>query len=213
MNTEKIRPGKPNGIKKIQIGCGPKYILDDWWNVDLRIFKGIDEAFDATKVWPFLKCAEYIYAEHFLEHLSFKGAVDFLDNSRSALVDGGRIRLSTPSLEWVLKTHFTFQSATAVDQTWAINRAFRGWGHQFLYSKETLIELLSSRGFSSIEFFDYGKSNDLSLIGLERHGGYRIVDGFPSVWIVEAIATNSVIDDSFFNEGQNKFYQYVESGH
>lgn len=215
-NCKKIGPGNPDGLTKVQVGCGPNNLMNDWWNVDLRNFKGIDQNFDATQPWPFSHCLNYIYAEHFLEHLSFDQAIKFLDHARTALTDGGRLRISTPSLEWVLKTHFTFETRQqkVIDQTWAINRAFHGWGHQFLYSREMLCQLISSRSYSNVEFFEYGKSSDEALRNLECHGGYQVVDGFPSVWIVEAsVSTTKPEDDTFITESVAKFSRYVAAGH
>lgn len=211
----KIRPGQPEGIRKLQVGCGPHNLLSDWWNVDLRDFKGIDEVLDATQPWPFTSCLDYIYAEHFLEHLSFSKAVLFLKNARKSLSDTGRIRLSTPSLEWVLKTHFTFKSEKddIINQTWAINRAFHGWGHQFLYSREVLVELLKATGYENIQLFEYGVSDTYEFTNIERHGGYRVVDGYPSVWIVEATNGHSVPNTKILDEGEEKFSRYVASGH
>lgn len=215
---EKRSPGDLLGIKRVQVGCGPKNILPDWWNVDIRSFNGIDEVMDVTQPWPWKSILSYVYAEHFLEHLTVPQAIAFLVEAGNALQIGGKIRLSTPSLEWVLKTHFLFDDATQqrkLDQTWAINRAFRGWGHQFLYSREMLRWVLDSTGFQDIAFFEYGLSNDQDLMRLERHGGWQVECGYPSVWIVEATRSDQPITSSedLATEAEAKFLKYVGSGH
>ncbi|MEI2418965.1 hypothetical protein V6O07_01725, partial [Arthrospira platensis SPKY2] len=71
------------------------------------------------------------------------------------------IRLSTPSVEWVLSTHFNLsetQPEKRVNSTFAINRAFHGWGHQFLYSKEFLTALLENIGYENVTYCEYSKS-------------------------------------------------------
>ena len=80
MSVKQLRlsPQNHNGIKKVQVGCGPHNIMADWWNVDIRPFPGIDQVMDVTKPWPF-NGLEYVYGEHFLEHLSLEGAIAFLD--------------------------------------------------------------------------------------------------------------------------------------
>ena len=35
-------PNDPGGIARLHVGCGPKNLMADWWNVDIRSFKGID---------------------------------------------------------------------------------------------------------------------------------------------------------------------------
>ena len=53
---------------------------------------------DVTKPWPF-NGLEYVYGEHFLEHLSLEGAIAFLNNVWKSLKPGGVILLSTRSVE------------------------------------------------------------------------------------------------------------------
>lgn len=216
--TSRLCPSYANGIKKVQIGCGPHNILTDWWNVDIRPFPGIDRVMDVTQPWPF-NDLEYVYGEHFLEHLSLEGAVDFLNNAWNSLKPGGMIRLSTPSLEWVLSTHFTLSEPNAekrISSTFAINRAFHGWGHQFLYSKEFLTSLLENLGWSSIKYCEYGKSEQPALTGLERHGKVSFFNGYPSVWIVEALRDNTRNESGivpYTNFLEKSYITYVRAGH
>ncbi|NJO39612.1 MAG: hypothetical protein HC769_15240 [Cyanobacteria bacterium CRU_2_1] len=213
-----LSPDHPNGIKKLQVGCGPKNILLDWWNVDIRPFPGIDQAMDVTQPWNF-ENLEYVYGEHFLEHLTLDGAIAFLRQAWNSLKIGGVIRLSTPSLEWVLLTHFDLSESNPkkrVSSTFAINRAFNGWGHQFLYSQEFLTELLENLGYQNILFCEYGQSDHVELASLERHGKYRIVGGYPSVWIVEASRSQTVSEESishYLNAIENSYLKYARAGH
>lgn len=172
---------------------------------------------DVTQDWPWsgLDC---VYGEHFLEHLDIAGAFRFLVNGGRALRPGGRIRLSTPSVEWVLRTHFTFDKTgqdKRLDQTFAINRAFHGWGHRFLWSREFLETALTEVGFREVAFHAYGESGDPALRGLERHGGYRVVDGYPSVWVVEGVRgpTEPAPPSDFLKTVHDQFNRYVQSGH
>jgi len=50
----------------------------------------------------------------------------------------------------------------------ALNRAFHGWGHQFLYN-ETLRASLLDAGFADIARCAFGESAHPALGGLERH--------------------------------------------
>ncbi len=210
-------PSEPDGIKRVQVGCGPHNIFDDWWNVDIRAFKGIDQVMDVSVDWPWVRCLDYVYGEHFLEHLTLPQALGFLVSAGNALQVGGRIRLSTPALEWVLKTHFTFSDDynDVMGETCAVNRAFHGWGHQFLYSKVMLETMLVTLGYQSVQFFDYGHSNDPVLCNLERHGKWRIQAGYPSVWVVEAVRGEQEIicTGAFREQLWNRYLRYVDGGH
>jgi len=208
--------------KKFNVGCGPYHLKEGWTNIDIRPFDGVDLVFDVTNAWPCSNDLEFVYGEHFIEHLSVDAAFLFLDNVYSSLLKGGIVRLSTPSLEWVLSTHFSlsnFSSSEIISQTIGLNRAFYGWGHRFLYSRKMLEAILLSCGFSTVCFCDYGKSSRLALCELEQHPGYTVIDNtfgsFPSVWIVEAekIEDIPVIDVNLRNAVIKDFLSHVESGH
>jgi predicted SAM-dependent methyltransferase len=172
--SERKGPDQEGGMCKIQVGCGPHNIFPDWWNVDVRPFPGVDAVFDATQTWPYSNL-RFIYGEHFLEHLNLDQAIKFFISAGKSLAPGGVLRLTTPNLEWVMRTHYRFASdprATLID-TLRTNRAFHGWGHQFLYSKSMVTALCSSIGFEKVEFFDYGESPHEELRNLERHGKWR----------------------------------------
>lgn len=218
MEVSRFPPNHPEGIRRVQVGCGPHHVRADWWNIDILAFKGIDQAMDVTDPWPWNSCLEFVYGEHFLEHLAIEDAVRFLANAGNALVPGGRIRLSTPALEWVLFTHFQLNGSddNKVNETFAINRAFHGWGHRFLYSKAMLSCLLTNIGFKSVTFFRFGESDTEELRNLERHGSWSIAGGFPNTWIVEA--TRNAGDairptEILLNEIEIKMARYVRSGH
>jgi predicted SAM-dependent methyltransferase len=215
---DRLSPSHLLGIKKLQVGCGPKNINLDWWNVDIRHFAGIDEVMDVTTPWPWTDCLDLVYGEHFIEHLAIDRAFLFLVSANMALKTGGKIRLTTPSLEWVLSTHFSMQDdlphRNGINQTLVINRAFYGWGHRFIYSKVMFETLIKSAGFAEISFCEYGKSEDNRLVNIERHGGYRVQNGYPSVWIVEGTKEIGGINDvSIIDRIHQDFLNHVASGH
>jgi predicted SAM-dependent methyltransferase len=211
-------PEHPDGLRSVQVGCGPMHLRSNWWNTDLRPFKGIDETLDVTEPWRWSGILDYVYGEHFLEHLSMDQAIAFLTNAGQALRPGGRIRLSTPSLEWVLSTHFRLGSQDpeeTIADTFRMNRAFHGWGHRFLYSRATLTWLLEQHGYRDIGCYDYGASEDPNLANLELHGGFSVANGYPSVWIVEAAKGDGAIGigPDAKQRIEQDFSRYVRSGH
>ncbi len=214
---QKRGPTYKDGIKRVQVGCGPHNLLPDWWNVDVRKFSGIDEVCDVTQAWPW-KDLEYVFGEHFIEHLPLDQALRFLENAGMSLRSDGTLRLSTPNLEWVLRTHFLHgqvEEQRRVLDTIKMNRAFHGWGHHFLYTKEILAFVLTEMGFANVTFHSYGESANLELCHLERHGGFQVYDGQPSVVIVEARRGPRpiTIPASLMAFLHEHFLRYVASGH
>jgi predicted SAM-dependent methyltransferase len=214
---ERIGPSNPEGIKKVHVGCGPHAIMEDWWNIDIRKFPGIDEAIDATAPWPF-QDLHYVYAEHFLEHLTLDQATQFLIHSGRSLREGGILRLSTPNLEWVVHTHFQtgpIEQSKRLMDTLRTNRAFHGWGHQFLYSAEMLAHILDAVGYDVIVPCTYGHSAHLELDNLEKHGNYVVTDGFPSVVIFEATRGQSppAASPELTSYLHENYLRYVAAGH
>ena len=203
-------------VRRLHVGCGPHHRPPGWWNVDIRWFPGVDQVLDVTRPWPF-RDLEAVFAEHFLEHLDPDEAVRFLCHARRALAEGGQIRLSTPSLEWVMATHFDLNESDRqrrVAATMGTNRAFHGWGHRFLWSKEMLVELLTRLGWSDLRFHHYGESDRPHLAGLEGHGKFTVEAGYPSVWIVEATSDGPAPDPAPVLDWLEAAYlRFVRSGH
>jgi len=201
----------------VQVGCGPSNLLADWWNVDIRRFPGIDEVADATAPWPW-RGLDFVYGEHSLEHLPPDAALRFATAAAAALRPGGVLRLSTPSLEHVWVTHFRPAAGRpaqdVIRETYQANRAFHGWGHRFLYSREMIERLLTGAGFADLSFHAYGESDHPLLRGIERHPGWDHVEGWPTVWIVEAVATGIPAETAALAaEIDTEFARYVRSGH
>ena len=204
-------------LRRVQVGCGPKNAYPDWWNVDLRAFPGIDQQLDVTHEWPFAEL-DYVYAEHFLSALFIDDAVEWFRKVGLSLRKGGRIRISTPNLRWVYRTHFKIDSPDVrrrIDDTFTLNRAFHGWGYKFLYTPEMLTYILTELGYEDVGLHSYGVSNCADLNNIERHGGYSIVDGDPSVVIIEGMRGDKTIQGSakFLEDIEESFAKYVKHGH
>jgi predicted SAM-dependent methyltransferase len=173
---------------RLHVGCG-SVTLKGWINVDKQSYPGIDYVVDVTKGLPF-ENLDYVFAEHFIEHLSYDQGASFLRESRRALAADGVLRLSTPNLDWVWMTQYHLgrwgESSEAVRDCFWLNKAFRGWGHQFLYNLPALIECLHDAGFARVESCAYGQSRHEALSGLEHHEKYPDTPELPHILIVEA---------------------------
>ena len=172
---------------RLHIGSGSES-LSGWVNIDNRALPGVDQVLDVRRGLPFQEVAS-IYAEHFLEHLSLDEGLAFLAECRRVLTEEGTLRLSTPNLDWVWATHYRPKwpsDADALRDCLQLNRAFRGWGHQFLYNRPMLEAALKSVGFARAVFCRYGQSDVPGLAGLERHETWQDSPELPHVLIAEA---------------------------
>ena len=208
----------PQTVRKVHVGCGPHALLEGWCNSDVRAFAGVDHVMDATGPWPF-RDLTHVFGEHFIEHLEIDRAIDFLVHAGSSLAPGGRIRLSTPNLAWVMAAHVLHGDDIDVEQrlerTLALNRGFYGWGHRFLWTAEMLTGVMASLGYQQVELHEYGQSGDPELAGLERHGNYSVLDGLPSVIITEGVRGAAPIahNPSIAAWIDHEFLRHVRSGH
>jgi predicted SAM-dependent methyltransferase len=179
---------------QLHLGCGP-LALDGWINVDNQPYAGIDFRWDLSRGIPF-RNARYIFAEHFIEHLSYQQGAEFARGCRAALRDDGILRLSTPNLDWVWTIAYRPAQWTSEDEAlsdcFVVNRAFRGWGHQFIYNLTTLTALLQNAGFANVRMLRYGESDTAALSGLERHEQYQDSPELPHVLVIQASGRREV---------------------
>jgi predicted SAM-dependent methyltransferase len=174
--------------ERLHIGCGNSPI-PGWVNVDQFPLPGVDRVLDVGEGLPF-RDVSFLYAEHFLEHLALQEALAFLRGCRRVLSAAGVLRVSTPNLDWVMLTHYRVgewaTAAEAVEDCLKANRAFHGWGHQFLYNRQTMALALTTAGFAEVTFHRYGQSDRPELAGLERHEPSSDHPELPHVIIAQA---------------------------
>lgn len=181
------KPREEERPLRLHIGCGQQAIAG-WINIDSRALRGVDRVLDVRRGLPF-RGVSAIYAEHFLEHLAFDDGFGFLKECRRVLAPDGILRLSTPNLDWVYATQYHPSHSTAQEtlhDCFQLNRAFHGWGHQFLYNRGTLEALLKAAGFATIRFHAYGQSEVPEFVGIERHETWEDTPEMPHVLIAEA---------------------------
>jgi len=173
--------------RKLHVGCGP-VLLPGWINIDNQPYPGIDAVVDVRDGLAYDNL-DFIFAEHFIEHLSYHDGQRFLRNCRAALAPHGILRLTTPNLDWVWLTQYHpgqwQHPGEAVRDCFWMNKAFRGWGHQFLYNLQTLTECLHDAGFATVEPTRYGESRHDDLRNIERHEQYPDAH-LPHIVIAEA---------------------------
>lgn len=185
------RPAASLKSVRLHVGSGGRR-LDGWINIDRKRLPGVDRVLDVRRGLPF-SAVDAIFAEHFLEHLTLDEARRFLAECRRVLGSDGVLRLSTPNLDWVVRFCYHdapgAQLAQRVADAAAINRAFHGWGHRFLYNDAMLAACLREAGFAEIAFETYGRSRTPGLSNLEGHEPSPDTAELPHVLIAEARGT------------------------
>lgn len=173
-------------ISKLQVGCGKNH-LNNWLNTDLFLSGGVIYL-DATKPLPFRNNSlDYIFTEHVFEHINYHDGFGFLKEARRVLKPGGRIRISTPDLSFLIrlynepdadisKNYIKHAIDSYVEEpkvfvrSVVINNFFYSWGHRFIYDYETLSYALQTAGFEKMVRFQPFESDDPNLQNLEAHG-------------------------------------------
>ena len=162
---------------KIHLGSGYEFI-DGWVNVDMvssnrsdfikwDLSKGLPPQFEHGTI-------DFIFSQHFLEHLSRDHALVLMKDCYKKLKYGGVIRTVVPDLDVVVKRYVNNDLPTGGPGAWLpknkcimINQSFHAWGHQFLYNSEELLELLKEAGFNKFMFPEYKQSLFSELCGVD----------------------------------------------
>ncbi len=151
-----------------------------WLNVDL-FGPAADLRLDLRRPLPFPDdAAEYIYVEHFFEHLEYPNVVDstgwqlespglrsealqFLRECRRVLKPGAVLDLVVPDAEGMIGVYVSRHERQESDIAWwgptwcdtrmhHVNYLFRqGREHKYAYDAETLARVLEGAGFDRIE--------------------------------------------------------------
>ncbi len=182
-----------NEIRKLQIGTGDRnHCIEGWLNTCISGFGGA-VFLDATKKFPIKDDSfDYIFSEHFIEHIKFEQAVFHLEECYRILKRGGKIRIVTPDLEALTNMHNNknideiqkeylddtyemwlkagnFPKRNELLDVFTINNFFYSWGHKFIYDLKTLYYIINKCGFSEVKQCKLGSSEDKNFNGIETH--------------------------------------------
>lgn len=194
-------------IRRLQIGSG-RNCISDWLNTDRDTALSKETVFlDASKKLPFNNCTfNYIYHEHFIEHIEYSEGVRLIQECFRVLKPSGKIRISTPDLNFLVELFAENKSelqkryiewavlrsdSDLNNDTFVINNFFQSWGHKFIYDFKTLKEVLVRAGFMNIRKCRVGESDDKNLQDLEHHN-YEIGDEFNKLESLVVEATKPV---------------------
>lgn len=181
-----------HAIRKIQIAPGELPVKKEGW-LTADIYTG-DIYLDATRKLPFPdNSIDYIFSEHFLEHLNFASAIRHLNEIYEVIKPKGVVRISVPNLEKLVDVYIRkdedllksfldllrkivpddekpiFQRRKRMLPAEFINVNFYGFDHYFMWDFEIFDQVLKVLGFSNIKQFKERESNIPELRNLERH--------------------------------------------
>jgi len=169
------------GPIKLNIGSGTDY-KRGWINIDNNSDDNIEKLdlnWDLRYPLPFPdNSVDFIFNEHFVEHLTVEEARAILADLKRVLKAGGVLRIAMPDLAMVVDQYMNVDLADdpvikrfKMDfiQTKAerINMSFRWWGHKWLYDWEELDRRLRESGFVNTRQGQHGKSRYKELCKLE----------------------------------------------
>jgi predicted SAM-dependent methyltransferase len=160
-------------FSRLHLACGD-HLLDGWANVDMhgpsRVIR-----WDLTRPLPVATASmDYVYTEHFIEHIERRQAERLLRECRRVLKPGGVLRLSTPSLRVLVDDYAAGRTRGWEDMGWTpstpcqlINEGMRMWGHQFVFDAAELEGLLRDTGFAQVAPRPWRGSPHEALANLE----------------------------------------------
>jgi predicted SAM-dependent methyltransferase len=144
-----------------------------------------------------------VYGSEVIEHITLWEARSTLAEIARVLKPGGVLRLTTPDMKAVLQIYLGEHERTTPEtrrvswlgpefspEIW-INHVFRGYGHQFVHSFDSLRNELLAAGFDRVERCQPQRSSSglPQLDGIDLHAGPDAPDAsFDATMILEAYA-------------------------
>lgn len=175
---------KGNGIN-LHIGSGDLVISDNWINIDLEQASTVDISMNVLDGLPFQKdSVDFVYSEHFIEHLPKQGTKNFLADVYRILKPGGVHRILTPDIRGCVDVFLKdtwpelgwtkqYKIETSADY---LNMTMRLWGHQYLFDKETLIRFASAAGYTDMTWEALNESRFPILQNIDTRKNSIILD-------------------------------------
>lgn len=171
---------------KLHIGCGTIY-KEGWINIDNNSdnnIKKLDFMWDLRKPLPLPEnSVDFIYNEHFLEHLTVDNGVGLIKNLMKILKPNAVLRIAMPdlrkSVENYMNKNYLNENKDGLKKygldfiqtnAEALNIDFRWWGHQWLYDWEELERRLKEAGCIKIKKCNLNESEYSELQNLETRG-------------------------------------------
>ena len=160
----------------LNIGCGP-YPIEGFINTDINIRQNVSYLNAETKFNYDDNSFDFIYSCHCIEHLSYKGFHNYLNETYRCLKPNGVHRVCFPSLDKIKLIinnpenyfdyiynvfHFEHEDNKINKDnpfikdnyndlySLVISNLFCAWGHNCLYDEKLIIKLFRATGYKNI---------------------------------------------------------------
>ena len=168
-------------VVRLNVGCGTDY-KEGWINVDNNSDNNIEKLdlnWDLRNPLPFPDgSVDFIFNEHFMEHLTPEEGVQANRDFMRVLKEGGVLRIAMPDLEEVIAVYQNknWRKHTVLEnhglgfvktRAELMNMGFRWWGHMWLYDWEEMQRRLKEAGCVNIKRVKHSTSDHKDLNGLE----------------------------------------------
>lgn len=163
---------------KLHLGSGG-HILKGWDNLDKNPAPGVIQA-DLTKKLQYPNdSVDFIYSQHFWEHIDENQGVALLRECYRVLKKNGVIRIVTPDLDLYVDAYLNWHKYKETKKEFSSPEQFLNYAmigeaikdkHRFIYNKKDLREKAIKVGFSEIKEKEYGNSDHKELKNLETRG-------------------------------------------
>lgn len=172
---------KKNEKVMLNVGCGTDY-KQGWINIDNNSdhnIKKLDLNWDLRYQLPFPNnSVDFIYNEHFLEHLEVAEGIKAIKDFMRILKPNGILRVAMPDLKNTVAMYLDlnwkndpvikkFGLDFIKTKAEMINTNFRAWGHKWLYDEEELRRRLQESGCVNIKQCELRQSEFEDLRNLE----------------------------------------------
>ena len=155
-----------NKSLKLHIGCGRNY-KQGWINIDRHSRVRTDLQLDLRKSTPLYDDSiDFIFNEHFIEHLSYEDGLRFFKEAYRILKPKGVIRTSCPDLDALIDSYLKdywrqMEWVKLINAQWypsgcfMLNQCIREKGaHLYMYNANELKRRLKEAGFKEENIYE-----------------------------------------------------------
>lgn len=180
---------RTKGPIKLNVGCGTDY-KKSWINIDNNSddnIEKLDVNWDMRNPLPLVDgTVDFIFNEHFFEHMSVEEALPIMRDLMRVLKPGGVLRIAMPDLEGVVNNYLNvpldkdpvikdFNIDFVKTRAEWMNMSFKWWGHKWLYDWEELERRINEAGYTNVKRQMLRKSTYSELQGLEIRDGSLLI--------------------------------------
>lgn len=184
------RFNRQNKPLKLHIGCGRNY-KQSWINIDNSSKAKKDLHLDLRKGIPFPdNSIDFIFNEHFIEHLSYEDGFAFLKEAFRIIRPKGVIRTAFPDLDTLIDGYIKdswreMEWVKLINAQWypsgcfMLNQCIREKGaHQYMYNVSELKRRLKEAGFRDNNIYEckVHQSNYSELKDVEKRADSSVIE-------------------------------------